>query len=301
MKCVLYPVLLALSLGGVYAGIEAGFAPGLVVFVQSASNLVVIAALEVVYPRRGEWRLFSDGGAWADFAHSISGSVLGGDLGRSLGRVLVAVVAGAASNALAIGLWPESWPGIAQLVLVVLILDLIGYWYHRLMHEVPAFWPFHLIHHQPDRMHVLKSGRVHWFSTSVVSLLKFGAAIVLGIPGELLLWYAACTNIFGTLSHANIRMEVPRFVHYFVNTADVHHLHHSLRMDEGNSNYGNIVSVWDVVFGTFIHPHDRDLKGVGVEHDPLPRSYWKQLYAPFVESWRVLRSAAAARRVVEEG
>ena len=279
---LLYPVLILTSLGGVAHGLQAGYAPGLVLFVQSVASIVVIATLEVLRPLRADWALFSDRTLFGDLIHNLMGQILAGNLGRALLAATIALVAayiaGGANERF--GLWPESLPFVIGFGAFLLYMELASYWWHRALHVVPLLWRFHYIHHNPRRMHVMKSGRTHWGSGIIGTMLKYALPVATGAPGEFFLWYAACTNIFGTLSHANLGFRVPAFVHYVVNTAAVHHLHHSTRMDQGNSNFGNIISLWDVIFGTFRHPDTNELEAVGVKVPVLGESLAAELIEP---------------------
>ncbi len=50
----------------------------------------------------------------------------------------------------------------------------------------------------------------------------------------------------------------------------MHRVHHSVRMDEGNSNFGLILSIWDRLFGTYRHRDvtERPLMPMGVNSFP---------------------------------
>jgi sterol desaturase/sphingolipid hydroxylase (fatty acid hydroxylase superfamily) len=78
--------------------------------------------------------------------------------------------------------------------------------------------------------------------------------------------------------------------------AEPHRWHHSRRLEEANSNYGSNLIVWDVVFGTFYLPRDRQPPTtIGIESWPdFPRGYLAQLAVPFRRA-QVRRDAAAPR------
>jgi len=62
-----------------------------------------------------------------------------------------------------------------------------------------------------------------------------------------------------------------------ISTPATHHAHHGMSADDGithyKSNYGNMLFIWDIIFGTALitrkHP-----KQFGIEH--LESSDWKQ-------------------------
>lgn len=295
---LIWPALLGLSLGGVFMALRAGYSAGVVLFAQSVLNILVIALLEALRPERREWALHTDRSVVGDLIHSIAGSVLAGNVGRMLLSVLLALAAAEVSGRQSASLWAASWLGgwhiAAQFLVFLLYMECASYWWHRLMHIVPVLWRFHYIHHNPTRMHVLKAGRVHWFSGIVGTMLKFALPVALGAPPALFIAYAAATNIFGTLTHANFRYRMPGFVHYILNTAGVHHLHHSTRMDLGNSNFGNILSVWDVVFGSFRHPDQYRLERVGVIKPAVRDGLVGELIGPLIPGGLLAKNVSAA-------
>ena len=52
--------------------------------------------------------------------------------------------------------WDLGW----ELLLATFLVDLVGYWRHRLMHS-RFLWPFHTIHHSPKELDWLSNERFH--------------------------------------------------------------------------------------------------------------------------------------------
>ncbi|MEO6346556.1 MAG: sterol desaturase family protein, partial [Aquaticitalea sp.] len=69
--------------------------------------------------------------------------------------------------------------------------------------------------------------------------------------------------------HANIRMnrKVDNALSYFIVSPDMHKVHHHHVLPYTDSNYGNIFSIWDRVFGTF-RKLDREQIVYGVDTFP---------------------------------
>ncbi|MDH3637408.1 MAG: sterol desaturase family protein [Gammaproteobacteria bacterium] len=121
------------------------------------------------------------------------------------------------------------------------------YWWHRLRHY-RGFWPtFHQIHHSPSRIEVLTSFYKHPIEIATNSLLT--AAILFPVLGCSLMgtfWYNffAATGEF--FYHGNYRS--PRWLRYFVQTPELHSIHH--QVDVHNFNFSDI-PIWDRIFGTY--------------------------------------------------
>jgi sterol desaturase/sphingolipid hydroxylase (fatty acid hydroxylase superfamily) len=119
---------------------------------------------------------------------------------------------------------------------------------------------------------------------------------------------AACTITFavyrtwsalnGLLEHANIR--VPRAVGDTLSLVttwpDLHEVHHSRDERESSTNYGNLFSWFDRLFGTFTPPSRGEAVRCGVEglDDPSKQTTRALLAMPFDRTWRLGRPPAPA-------
>ena len=91
----------------------------------------------------------------------------------------------------------------------------------------------------------------------------------------------------GFFQHSNIELRYG-LLNYVISGAELHRWHHSRTIDEANTNFGQTVSVWDWVFGTYYWP-ERKLGGrvvepigqIGIEDSDYPVDPWRQLIKPF--------------------
>lgn len=74
--------------------------------------------------------------------------------------------------------------------------------------------------------------------------------------------------------------------------AEPHRWHHSRTLEEANTNYGSNLIIWDLVFGTFFLPRERQPPAtIGIANMPdFPATYLSQLASPF--TWRRIRREA---------
>ena len=63
--------------------------------------------------------------------------------------------------------------------------------------------------------------------------------------------------------------------------AELHRFHHSKIIGESNKNYGNNLIFWDIVFGTFFYPKEKEVNTIGLYNPAYPKDYLGQLKAPF--------------------
>jgi sterol desaturase/sphingolipid hydroxylase (fatty acid hydroxylase superfamily) len=182
---------------------------------------------------------------------------------------------------------------MVQFVLALIILDFFQYWWHRWSHEVPFLWRFHATHHSPKRLYWVNTGRFHPIDALVSHVIGFGPLILMGISAEALLLVTAWVSADGMFQHCNIRL---RFgpLNWIFSTAELHRWHHSVRLSESNTNYGENIILWDIVFGTRFLPGDRDAsETVGLTGlDKFPQNYLGQIASPF--KWRDIERASTA-------
>lgn len=144
---------------------------------------------------------------------------------------------------------------IAALGISIIFLDFwAAYLSHRIMHRVPAFWKFHSIHHSDTMIDVTSALRQHPLETIFRIFFQTTGALILGVPFWMLGIYLLLSAANGQLEHANISFpeKAERFLRYFYTTPNTHKVHHSIVFKESNSNYGNIFSIWDRMFGTYL-------------------------------------------------
>lgn len=137
-------------------------------------------------------------------------------------------------------------PGVARLVAVFVLADLVGYGVHRAMHRVPVLWRFHAVHHAPRHVSWFDAWRQH-----PVDFVLHGVAV--GLPGALL--GASLSDVasvvllrkaFTTFLHLNVRLGFG----VLLASPDFHRVHHGHAREDFDTNFAGTFPVWDVLFGT---------------------------------------------------
>ncbi len=172
-----------------------------------------------------------------------------------------------------------------------------AYWLdHYLSHKLPLLWQFHRVHHGAESLSLLTNFRVHPVDTIV-----FGAitAVVLGLSealsGRLLGPLAHPLTIGGTnalimlsamglthLQHSHLWITFgPQWGRWLLGPAH-HQIHHSVDQRHHDRNFGNVLTLWDRLFGTFHMPVDRREQlsfGLGAS-DASPHGWHAAVVAP---------------------
>jgi len=153
-------------------------------------------------------------------------------------------------------------------ILGLIFLDLIGAWLiHWLEHKVRWMWRFHIIHHSDIYVDVT-SGLRHHPGENILRLLFTSLAVfILGPSFGLVMLYQTISAFFAHLTHANIKM--PLVVDYALSfifvTPHFHKVHHHYVLPYTDTNYGNIFSFWDHLFGTAVYEKDLDSLVYGID------------------------------------
>jgi sterol desaturase/sphingolipid hydroxylase (fatty acid hydroxylase superfamily) len=142
---------------------------------------------------------------------------------------------------------------VLSFVVTFLALDGASYLVHRLMHRTPWLWRVHLVHHIDASVDATTAFRQH----PVEGVLRFGfiaaTAWLLGAPPAAIALYRLLGALNSVLEHANLRIPpwLDRLWVLFWVTPDMHKVHHSRARHETDTNYANLFSFFDRIFGTF--------------------------------------------------
>lgn len=188
----------------------------------------------------------------------------------AMNLVLSAVAAFAASLAAkyGIGLFAiAALPLWVQVLLAIAALDLGAYVAHVAMHHSSLGWRFHRVHHCDEEVNVTTAFRQHPLETVWRVAWQLPAILLLGLPLWMVVVYLAVSTLNAQLEHANIRVSarLDRVARWFFVTPDMHKVHHSRLERETNSNYSNIFTLWDRLFGTYTGRTDFGTLRYGLE------------------------------------
>ncbi len=172
-------------------------------------------------------------------------------------------------------------------ILAFLILDLFDYLYHFMMHKTPLFWKFHQVHHSDMQVDISTTVREHPGETFIrVSYLIVVICIVGAAPWVLILkqFIQSFSNL---ASHTRIILpkKVNDIVSSFFVTPNTHHIHHHYELPYTDSNFGDVLTIWDRIFSTFSKMESSEVVfGVNTHMNSEENMDFKNLiYRPFNE------------------
>ena len=161
-------------------------------------------------------------------------------------------------------------PQVAVFVISMLVLDLSIYLQHVMFHAVPALWRLHMVHHTDQDLDATSGIRFHPVEILLSLLIKFAVIAAIGAPPFAVLVFEVILNATSIFNHGNVRLPLglDRLLRLVVVTPDMHRVHHSVEIDESNSNFGFNLPWWDRLFGTYRAQPKLGHEGMvlGVEH-----------------------------------
>ncbi|SLN11525.1 Fatty acid hydroxylase superfamily protein [Roseovarius litorisediminis] len=200
-------------------------------------------------------------------------------------------------------------PNLSPVIVALLLLivgDFCTYWVHRVHHESRIFWPFHSLHHSAEVMTPITVYRKHPIYDLIATLVR---GLFVGVLQGLLLGlftggvsyftlvgvnagYVLFNMAGANLRHTHIWLSFGRVAEHVVISPAQHQIHHSLAPEHHNKNYGEVLAIWDWMFGTLYVPQHEEKLEFGLadkqgnrleqRHDNLINA----LVVPVRDSWK---------------
>ena len=134
-------------------------------------------------------------------------------------------------------------------ILTFVLIDLVFYIYHRLSHRVRFLWAIHMSHHSSEEMNFAVSFRQAWFGP--ISKIPFFIMLpLIGLDPTIIAVVGVISTLWGIVGHTQIIDKLGP-LEWIFNTPSHHRVHHGSNEQYIDKNYGNLLIIWDKMFGTF--------------------------------------------------
>lgn len=184
----------------------------------------------------------------------------------SLAFLLVTTSDWTIANNFGILQWLPSMSSWIYALIGLLLLDFIGaYLVHLIEHKVKFLWRFHLIHHTDTWIDTTSGNRHHPGESVIRFTFTILGVLIVGSPMWLVFLYQTISVVSTQFTHANIALpkKIDSLLSYFIVSPNMHKVHHHYKLPYTDSNYGNIFSIWDRIFGTFMYlPKENIVYGI---------------------------------------
>jgi sterol desaturase/sphingolipid hydroxylase (fatty acid hydroxylase superfamily) len=142
-----------------------------------------------------------------------------------------------------------------------ILLDLGEYIYHVIMHKVKRLWMFHIVHHSDSVVDVSTTLREH----PGENFIRLSFTLLWVFLTGAFFWALLLRQIIQTVTtlFAHMHYRLPKKIDSVIGilfiTPNLHHVHHHYQQPYTDSNYGDVLSIWDRMFGTFQKMPDEPL------------------------------------------
>ena len=177
------------------------------------------------------------------------------------------------------------------IIIAFIVQDFSGYWQHRMNHRVNIFWNRHIIHHSSEEFNLSCALR-----QGISTIVRFGAIFM--VPAALLGISPAIFAVLGPIHlfmqfwyHTRLINNMGWLEKFFV-TPSHHRVHHAINEKYIDKNYGQILIIWDKLFGTFQLEIEEEKPVFGIIR---PANTWNPIIINFKHAWQLLRDAYFAK------
>ena len=172
-------------------------------------------------------------------------------------------------------------PLALEVLIALLLLDFIGaFLAHYVEHKFNPLWMIHLVHHSDHNVDTTTANRHHPLESLIRFTFTLFAIVIAGAPIGYVMLYQSISVLLTQFNHANIKLpkKIDKFLSYLIVSPDMHKIHHHYRLPYTDANYGNIFSIWDRMFGTYMYlDREKIVYGVDVFPDQNKNSNIKDL------------------------
>ena len=165
------------------------------------------------------------------------------------------------------------------IVISILLNEFASYWIHRVSHENSFLWSFHEFHHSAKKMTIFSRDRATPFEGIFITTLFIPLTVLNGllinqylsegylIPILIYAMYLAFSLSATYAAHSSLEIIYPKPFSKIFMSPSLHWLHHSSNPKHYNCNYGQVITLWDKVFGSYMdESHLKEITEFGINN-----------------------------------
>jgi alkylglycerol monooxygenase len=164
-------------------------------------------------------------------------------------------------------------------IIIILVTDLIWYWYHRVGHEVNLLWAAHIVHHQSEEFNYTVSARITVFQALIRGLF-WCIMPWIGFHPAMVITILVVHGAYSFFTHTQVIGKLG-WLEYVLVTPSIHGVHHASDEKYLDKNYGDIFTIWDRLFGTF--QTEEEPPNYGLTHPVKSYSFLWQHFHYYLE------------------
>ena len=181
--------------------------------------------------------------------------------------------------------------GFMVYLIAFITLDFAGYWVHRNAHTFNFFWNSHIVHHSSEEFNLacaLRQSISVFFRIFAFLLIP---AAIFGVSPKVIA-IVAPLHLFAQFWYHTRHIKNMGWLEYIIVTPAHHRVHHAINPEYVDKNYGQVLIIWDRLFGTFVEERE-DIPAVyGITR---PVQTWNPIKINFMHLWLLAKDAYHAQ------
>jgi sterol desaturase/sphingolipid hydroxylase (fatty acid hydroxylase superfamily) len=172
--------------------------------------------------------------------------------------------------------------------------------YHYLAHKVRLFWCLHSTHHAPQTMNLTVTYAHFFLEAPYADVIRTSICILAGVEPPLLFFIMFIDGTWGAFIHVGeniLRDGRLGFLNRYILTPSHHRVHHARNPLYMDTNFCNLLNIWDRVFGTYQHEDRKVPVEYGITRKMNPNNL---LDVYFGEFYYLAKDVAKAPGVVNK-
>jgi sterol desaturase/sphingolipid hydroxylase (fatty acid hydroxylase superfamily) len=180
---------------------------------------------------------------------------------------------------------------VLNLIACFLVADLIGWLLHWVKHRSAWLWRFHFPHHRERTYDVWLVSHTHAIEVVAAGTCMSAILILLGFSPLSISAYFLFYGLVNTYQHSSFDYSLGPLDKIIAGPA-YHRLHHEVGSD---TNFGDTLTIWDVVFRTATWPEGQRERPIGIGDGPEPYGFIAEM-TWFLETDRLPETPARTPR-----
>ena len=173
-----------------------------------------------------------------------------------------------------------------QYFIFILLQDLLKYILHFSFHFFRIGWVLHEYHHSAEHFIIINGWRRSYLEVAFSSLFSCVLPIIFGIPLQSFLLITILMKVQGNLKHSRLNSDLGFIGKYIFVSPTAHKLHHSIKKEHYDKNFGEVFIFWDRIFGTYLPPV-KEVK-IGIPENPYSHGFTRDIYISYRRFLKIL-------------
>jgi sterol desaturase/sphingolipid hydroxylase (fatty acid hydroxylase superfamily) len=157
-----------------------------------------------------------------------------------------------------------------------IIWELAHFVYHYLGHKVRLLWCLHSTHHAPETMHLGVTHAHFFLEAPYADLIRTTICILLGVPPPMLFVIMFIDGTWGAFIHVGesvMKKGDMGKLGQWILTPSHHRVHHAKNIEYMDTNFCNLLNIWDRVFKTYQPQKENIAIQYGITRDIKPNNF----------------------------